>query len=59
MLKNKKDITCVSSNCQLDVVIIRIINGELYYDWPWELERIKNRNDYSHLRIFKFLLNIV
>ena len=39
--------------------MIRNINGDLYYDWPWLQNDIVNRKDYSFLISFKYLLNRV
>lgn len=48
-----------------DAILIRIINNEAYYDWPWGIERYKTRQtSYSnmlmdHLAILEMVLGTI
>ena len=39
--------------------LIRIINGKMYYDWPFGISRVKSKPDYHAYRLFGAVLELI
>lgn len=39
--------------------MLRVINGELFYDWPWGIERFQRGPDYYASRLFGGILELI